>query len=246
MCQVLDQVAEIDAALGQEEENDAVATEQVLDGRQLHRQTAILDPLLAELPFFLLRLVNVPFIHQVVLCGNAADGPDALQGPALVGHLAIAHAQGGADLQAPVALDDHPGMSRDFSRLRAEQAKGAHAAIANTDQGLVRIRFLLPEVLALDRLLRLGGGLDGRLATLSGGLLGRSFGGGFRGRTLSGLVGRLLGNRLGGFSSRRLRGFRIVLTVRADALVLVIVYHLCLSSSFGSAGATPVAGRAGR
>src|SRR5205814_7359259 len=70
--QVLDQLAEIDALLGEEVEDDALAAEEVLDVHQLHLQAALLHEALAGLQLALLQLVQAPALRAVAV----ADGPD--------------------------------------------------------------------------------------------------------------------------------------------------------------------------
>ena len=72
--QVLDQLAEIDALLGQEIEDDPLAAEQVLDVHQLHLQCAAARQPLAGFQLLLFLLAE-PRPLLAVLVGQRADDP---------------------------------------------------------------------------------------------------------------------------------------------------------------------------
>ncbi len=128
--QVLDQFAEIDAFLGQEVKDDALAAQQVLDVNEFHLQVAAGDKVAAGIHLAALGLAQLQ--GGSVLVGQAADNA-AMRRLGEQGSGSLAGlAEHVAGLQPAVAADDDAvAAAKGEVAFRLESAEEAHGAVAN-------------------------------------------------------------------------------------------------------------------
>ena len=129
--QVLDQLAEVHAAVGGKEKQDLAAVKAALHPHQLHLQLVLLDLLFADVEGFLLTAAVVGGGVFVVVGGDAEDGPQGFD-HRVIGHLVVARRAVG-EFRALGGLHDHVGAGGDREPLGVEVVFLAAAAEADRD-----------------------------------------------------------------------------------------------------------------